>query len=66
MRSISDIDVYWAAKLLISQHGDGAELVAARRADLLIDRDDCDGLLMWLRIMRAVAALQAPPIGLLQ
>jgi hypothetical protein len=31
---ISDLDIWRAANLLIRQHGDDAELAAARRADL--------------------------------
>jgi hypothetical protein len=32
---ISDLDIWRAANLLIRQHGDDAELAAARRADLM-------------------------------
>jgi hypothetical protein len=32
---ISDLDIWRAANLLIRQHGDEAELAAARRADLM-------------------------------
>jgi hypothetical protein len=32
---ISDLDIWRAANLLIGQHGDEAELAAARRADLM-------------------------------
>ena len=60
---ISDLDVWRAANLLIRQHGGNAELEAARRADLMLDRGDRDGELLWLRIKRAITALQAPRQG---
>jgi hypothetical protein len=60
---IPDIDIWRAANLVIQQHGDDAEIVAAQRADELLDRGDCDGQLVWLRIRRAVAELTAAPTG---
>jgi len=58
---ISDLDIWRAANLLIAQHGDLAEIEACRLADLMLDRGDCDGELLWLRIRRAIVELQAPP-----
>ena len=49
---ISDLDIYRAANLLIRQHGADAELVAAQRVDLMLDRGDLDGRLVWVRIRR--------------
>jgi hypothetical protein len=46
----------------IRKHGADAELEAAKRADLMLDRDD-DGRLLWARIRRAIEALQALPPG---
>jgi hypothetical protein len=60
---ISDLDIWRAANLLIRQHGDLAEIEASRLADLMLDRGDRDGELLWLRIRRAIAELQAPPAG---
>ena len=60
---ISDLDIWRAANLLIRRHGADAELLAARRADLMLDRGDRDGQLVWTRIGRAIAELQAPPHG---
>ena len=62
---ISEIDIWRAANLLIRQHGDEAELTACQRADLMLDRGDCDGQLVWLRIKRAIMALQSPREGAL-
>jgi len=60
---LSRLDIWRAANLLIRQHGDQADIVAAQRADELLDRGDRDGELVWLRIKRAVAELQATPTG---
>jgi hypothetical protein len=57
----SEIDA--AANLLIRKHGADAELEAAKRADLMLDRGDDDGRLLWMRIRRAIEALQAQPLG---
>ena len=59
---ISDLDIWRAANLLIGRFVDGAELEAARLADLMRDWGDRDGELLWLRIKRAVVEWQAPPI----
>jgi hypothetical protein len=60
---ISDLDIWRAANLLIRQHGCDAELEAARLADLMLDRGDDEGRLVWARIRRAIGALQAPGDG---
>jgi hypothetical protein len=58
-----DIDIWRAANRLIKQHGENAEIVAAQRADLMLERGDPEGRLIWLRIKRAIAELQAAPSG---
>jgi hypothetical protein len=60
---ISDLDIWRAANLLIRKHGGDAELEAAQRADLMLERGDRDGQLVWFRIRRAIVELQAPPCG---
>jgi hypothetical protein len=60
---ISDLDIWRAANLLVKQHGADAEIVAARRAGELMEREDWDDRAVWLRIRRAVAELQAQPSG---
>jgi hypothetical protein len=40
-----------------------AEIVAAQRADEMLERGDRGGQLVWLRIMRAIVELQAVPVG---
>jgi hypothetical protein len=48
---ISDTDIYWAAKLLIDQHGADAGPRAAERADQLLDAGDMIGAATWRRIL---------------
>ena len=60
---IPDRDIWRAVNLLIRKHGAEAEIVAARRADEMLERGDCDGQLVWLRIGRALVELQAAPVG---
>jgi hypothetical protein len=55
---------HWrAANLLIREHAADAEIVSARRADEMLERGDHEGQLVWLRIRRAIAQLQAVPMG---
>jgi hypothetical protein len=60
---ISDLDIWRAANLMIQQYGADAEIEAARRAYVMLDRGDHDGQLVWMRIRRVIVALQAPPAG---
>jgi len=60
---IPDRDIWRAANLLIREHSADAEVVAARRADDMLERGDRDGQLVWLRIRRAIVELQAVPVG---
>ena len=60
---IPDRDLWRAANLLISEHSSDAEMVAARRADEMLERGDHEGQLVWLRIRRAIVELKAAPVG---
>jgi hypothetical protein len=60
---IPELDVWHTANLLIRQHGPDAEPLAAKRADLMLERGDLEGQALWKRIRRTVAELQAPPTG---
>jgi hypothetical protein len=46
------------------QNGAGAELEAARLQDLMVDRGDDEGRLVWAQIRRAIEALREPPSGM--
>lgn len=56
--SITNIDIYRSAKLLIDQHGEDATFEAAMHADRLLASGDMDGKRAWVRIMKAVEELQ--------
>jgi hypothetical protein len=60
---VSDLDIWRAAQLPIRKHSANAELEAARLQDLMLDRGDDGGWLVWQRIRRAIEALRAPPSG---
>ena len=60
---IPERGIWRAANLLIDEHGTDAEIVAAQRADEMLDRGDRDGQVVWLRIRRAIVELQAAPVG---
>jgi hypothetical protein len=57
---VSNLDIWRGANLLIQEHGADAELEAARRQDLMLDRGDDEGRLVWARIRRAIEARRAP------
>ena len=48
---VSNLDIWRAANLLIRHHGEDAEIVAAQRANLTLERGDRHGQLVWLRIV---------------
>ncbi len=53
----SDIDIYRSANELIKQHGEVADIEAARRADERLAAGDMEGEAVWLRIVKAVEEL---------
>jgi len=50
----SDLDIYRTASVLIREHGDEADLVAAVRADSLLEAGDMDGSAVWRRVLKAI------------
>ena len=57
---ISDLDIYRAAMLLVDQHGEGAPVWAAERADELFQDGDIEGATIWRMIVTAIEELQRP------
>ncbi len=53
----SDLDIYRSANVLIQKHGEDAPILAAMRADQLMEAGDMDGRAVWLRIVKAVEEL---------
>ncbi len=56
--SVSDLDIYRVANLLVKRHGQDAPIEAAMRADAMLDKGDLDGYGVWKRILRAVEELR--------
>jgi hypothetical protein len=54
---IPDLDILRAAQLLVKRYSADAPVVAAQRADELLDRGDFDGVAVWKSITRAVEEL---------
>ena len=55
----SELDVLRCAKLLFDQYGDEADLIAATRADALLDLGRIDGHAIWVQILRAIVDLRS-------
>ena len=55
----SDLDIYRAANVLIQKHGEDAPILAAMRADELMETGDMEGEAVWLRIVKAIEELQS-------
>ncbi len=55
--TVDDLDIYRTARLYIEQHGDEAPIIAAMKADGLMERGDMDGRAAWLRVVRAIKDL---------
>lgn len=54
-RVLSDVEVYRAANQLVQQHGtEVAPIIAAQRADELLEAGDMGGRAVWLRILKAI------------
>lgn len=57
-RVTSDLDIYRATHELIEQHGEVADIDAARRAAALMEAGDGEGGAVWKRIVKAVERLR--------
>ncbi len=62
---IPDLDIYRAANAIVKQRGPDAPILAAMRADAMLEAGYLDGYAVWKRILRAVEELQgaAPKPG---
>ena len=54
----SDLDIYRTASVLIREHGEEADLVAAMRADSFLEDGDVDGSAIWKRVLKAIKEIQ--------
>jgi len=53
----SDLDIYRSANELIKQHDEDAPILAAMRADQLMEAGDMEDRAVWLRIVKAIEEL---------
>ena len=54
----SELDIYRTANILVKEYGlEQAPLMAAKRADALLDLGDVDGQRVWKGVLRAVQEL---------
>ncbi len=54
MGSVSDLDIYRAASVIIKQYGQDAPIHAATRAYAMLEKGDLDGYAVFKRIVKAV------------
>lgn len=59
-RSMDEMDIWRTAKILIASYGQDASTEATIRADEALREGQPDGVNVWMRVMRAVCALQQP------
>ena len=58
MSTTADLDIYRTANVLVKEYGaEQALLMAAKRADALLDFGDIDGQRVWKGVLRAVENL---------
>ena len=50
----SNLDIYRSAHSLIKQHGEGAAIQSAMKADAMLDKGDLAGAAVWRRIVAAI------------
>ena len=55
--TITTLDIWRSAWVLLNRYGDGASLHAASNCDAMLDAGDMDGRAVWLRIHDAVVEL---------
>jgi len=55
----SEREIYGVAKVYLREHGDGAVIEAAMRADARLDAGDLEGQRVWLRVIEAIKVLSA-------
>lgn len=55
---MDDIDAWRVAGQLIKSYGEDARIIAAQRADALLENGDFQGFEAWKRIANALASLE--------
>lgn len=60
---ISEQDIYRAANLLLNRHGFDAMVEAARLLDVSLDAGDLEARAVWVRVKKAIEALETRSTG---
>lgn len=60
---MTDVAMWRAAADLMTEHGDGAQDEALKRADMAIDAGDVDGFNRWKKVARLIADMQSRKPG---
>jgi hypothetical protein len=55
---MNELDVWRAANILLKRYKADAVLIAAKRADALLDQGDMEGCGVWIRVTRAITELE--------
>jgi hypothetical protein len=58
---LQQIDIDWAARVMIARHGGEAAGAAQRRVKRLLNSNEPDAAALWVRVERAIRELQGPP-----
>jgi len=56
---ISSIDIMRCAKLLCDRYGREADLIAASRADALLEQGEIEGQRVWMLILEAIVEMRS-------
>ncbi len=56
--SLSILDIYRSANILVREHGTDAPIHAAMRADALLEAGDLEGCAVFKRVLQAAEELQ--------
>lgn len=54
----SDLNIWRSANVLIKYCGEDAYFMAARCADIMLERDDMDGCRAWTRILKVIEEME--------
>lgn len=58
---VEEIDIWRSAALMLKQYPEDAAIIAAMRADALLDQGDADGFHVWKRVVAAINQLERKP-----
>jgi hypothetical protein len=61
--TVTDLDIWRAASILVKRHGEDAAIVAGQRADAMLAQGDIEGKIVWQRITAAVSELHVRTVG---